>query len=63
MTQQFTPVFYKVLYSNFGFIFDELERDNPGFFEMNRDKQWTLLKTKVEGMIPAAPVITPFPKV
>jgi hypothetical protein len=63
MTQQFTPVFYKVLYSNFGFIFDELERDNSGFFEMNRDKQWVLLKAKVEGMIPAAPVITPFPKV
>jgi hypothetical protein len=59
MSQSFTPKFYKTLYSVFGFVFDELERDNPGFYLLNRAKQWGLLKAKVESYIPEekAPVL------
>lgn len=53
MSQAYVPEFYKVLYSTFGFIFDELERETPGYYMLNRAKQWELLKAKVESMIPA----------
>lgn len=63
MSQSYTPAFYKTLYSIFGFVFDELERENPGYFMLNRAKQWELLKAKVESYIPQnkpiAPVFTP----
>lgn len=52
LSQPFVPEFYKTLYSTFGFIFDELERENPGYYLLNRAKQWELLKAKVETMIP-----------
>ena len=52
MSQKYVPGFYKVLYSSYGWIFDELEMDNPGYYAMNRSKQWELLKAKVETMIP-----------
>lgn len=52
MTQKYVPEFYKVLYSVYGFVFDELERDNPGFYTMIRSKQWELLKAKIESLIP-----------
>jgi len=60
MSQSYTPEFYKVLYSTFGFIFDELERENPGFYMLNRAKQWTLLEAKVISLLPEkkAPVMT-----
>ena len=59
MSQAYVPEFYKVLYSTFGFIFDELERETPGYYMLNRAKQWELLKAKVESMIPAktSPVV------
>jgi hypothetical protein len=53
MSQGFVPAFYKTLFSVYGFVFDELERETPGFYFLNRAKQWELLKAKVEGMIPA----------
>jgi uncharacterized protein (DUF1499 family) len=52
MTQSYTPEFYKVLYSVFGFVFDELERENPGFYELNRAAQYKLLQTKITNLIP-----------
>lgn len=56
MSQRFVPDFYKTLYAVYGFVFDELERENPGFYTMIRSKQWELLKAKVESMIPTASV-------
>jgi len=60
MTQSYVPEFYKVLYSTFGFIFDELEAENPGFYLMNRAKQRELLTAKVTSLIPEkkAPVFS-----
>jgi hypothetical protein len=60
MTQSYVPEFYKVLYSTFGFIFDELDAENPGFYLMNRAKQRELLTKKVTSLIPEkkAPVFT-----
>jgi predicted DNA-binding protein YlxM (UPF0122 family) len=52
MSQSYTPEFYKVLYSTFGFIFDDLERETPGFYMLNRAKQWALLEAKVTSLIP-----------
>lgn len=59
MTQSYVPEFYKVLYSTFGFIFDELEAENPGFYMLNRAKQRELLTKKVTSMVPEkkAPVL------
>lgn len=59
MSQNYVPEFYKVLYSTFGFIFDELEMENPGYYLFNRSKQWELLSNKVQSMIPEkkAPVM------
>jgi hypothetical protein len=47
------------LYSTFGFIFDDLERETPGFYMLNRAKQWTLLEAKVISLIPEkkAPIL------
>ena len=61
MSQSYTPEFYKVLYSTFGFIFDELERETPGFYMLNRAKQWKLLEAKVTSLIPEKkePVLFP----
>jgi len=60
MTQSYVPEFYKVLYSTFGFIFDELEAETPGFYLLNRKKQRDLLTAKVTSMIPEkkAPVFS-----
>ena len=52
MSQPYTPQFYKTLYSVFGFVFDELEMENPGFFNLNRAAQWKLLQAKIEGYDP-----------
>lgn len=52
MAQKYVPDFYKTLYSVYGIIFDELERENPGYYSLNKSKQWELLKAKVESMIP-----------
>jgi hypothetical protein len=59
MAQSHVPKFYKVLYSVYGFVFDELERENPTYYSLARQKQWELLKAKVESMIPqeVAPVL------
>ncbi len=59
MAQSHVPKFYKVLYSVYGFVFDELERENPTYYSLARSKQWELLKKKVEMMIPeeVAPVL------
>jgi hypothetical protein len=61
MTQNYTPEFYKVLYNVFGFVFDELERENPGFYELNRAAQYKLLQTKIASLIPEKkePVLFP----
>lgn len=40
--------YIKVLYSNYGYIFDELERENKGFYEYEENKQIELIKAKVE---------------
>ena len=55
MAQSYVPKFYKVLYSSFGFVFDEVERENPGFYNLNRAKQWELLKAKVESLMASEP--------
>jgi hypothetical protein len=62
MTQSFTPTSAKVLFSCFGFIFDDLEMANPGFFELNRKAQKDLLDKSVLELTPApapAPVFNP----
>ena len=48
MAQNYVPKFYKVLYSVYGFIFDEIEMENPGFYNLNKEKQWAIIKAKVE---------------
>jgi uncharacterized protein (DUF1499 family) len=50
MTQNYVPISAKVLYSVFGFIFDDLERENEGFYELNRTAQ------KVLTPAPVAPI-------
>ena len=52
MSQPYTPEFYKVLYSVFGFVFDDLERETPGFYELNRAAQYKLLQAKIATLIP-----------
>lgn len=63
MSQRYVPEFYKTLYSSFGFIFDDIERATPGFYSLNRSKQWELISAKVNEIMqqttPAAPVLPP----
>jgi len=62
MSQSFVPKFYKVLYSAYGWIFDDLERENKGFWALNRTRQWELLDAKVNEYLAAdepEPVFTP----
>jgi hypothetical protein len=61
MTQTFTPVSIKVLYSCFGFLFDDLEMANPGFYELNRAAQKILIDKRVAELIPkpVAPIFQP----
>lgn len=40
-----------VLYSSYGFIFDLILLDNPGFWEMNKKKQVEVLYAKVDELI------------
>jgi predicted DNA-binding protein YlxM (UPF0122 family) len=71
MSQPYVPEAKKVLYSTFGYIFDELETDNPGFYLMNRAKQKQILQAKIETLIPekkapilfAPPVIEETPEI
>jgi len=43
--------FTKVLWSNSGYIFDQIELETPLFYDLARDKQWELIKTKVKEII------------
>jgi hypothetical protein len=52
MTQNYVPVSAKVLYSCFGFIFDDLDRENPGFYFLNQDAQFALLTAKLATLTP-----------
>lgn len=45
------PKFYKVLYSCYGFIFDELEMEDPNFFVLAPAKQWDKIKVKIESIM------------
>ena len=47
MAGPYIPNEVKVLYSNFGNIFDELERENENFYELNSLKQKELIGAKV----------------
>ena len=62
MTQTFTPVSIKVLYSCFGFLFDDLEMANPGFYELNRAAQRILIDKRVAELTPKVSVPTLFEK-
>jgi hypothetical protein len=52
MAQSYVPQIYKTLYSTFGFIFDEIERETPGFYTLNRTKQWEIIEKKLLEMAP-----------
>lgn len=52
MATNFVPKFYKTLYSAYGFIFDEIEREDPAFYTYTRQKQWAIIEAKVNAMIP-----------
>ena len=63
--------FTKVFYANFGYVFDEIEREQAGvdFYYLARDKQWALIEKKVNEIIvevdadaPEEPVIAPIEK-
>jgi hypothetical protein len=57
------PEKIKVLDDNYGWIFDELEMENPGFYDMPKLKQKELIDAKVEQIIeenpPSEPQYTP----
>jgi hypothetical protein len=53
------PKYIKVLYSNYGYIFDELERENKNFFDMEENKQIELIKAKVEEIIGTLEEVAP----
>ncbi len=60
------PLKKKVLYFNFGWIFSDIERENPGFYSMPFEDQNTLVDAKLDEIIAeneaqrvgTAPVIT-----
>ena len=43
--------FTKVLWSNSGYIFDQLEMENPEFYDLPRDKQWKFITAMVNKII------------
>ena len=54
------PKYVKILYSNYGYIFDELERENKGFYDYEETKQLDLIRKKVEqitGTLEQAPTL------
>lgn len=46
-----TTKFYKVLFENYENIFNEIDLETPDFYIMDRNKQWDIIKTKVEELI------------
>jgi len=48
MSSSNVPKQIKVLYSNFGYIFEELERENKNFYDLEENKQIELIRKKVE---------------
>jgi len=46
-----TTKFYKVLFENYENIFNEIDLETSDFYIMDRNKQWEILKVKVEGLI------------
>jgi len=60
MAQNYVPKFYKVLYSVYGFLFDEIEMENPGFYNLNKEKQWAIIKAKVEEYMEEEPPVIEF---
>lgn len=47
------PLPKRVLYANLGWIFDEIEMDNPGFYKMPHDAQRIIVDAKVQSIIEA----------
>lgn len=46
-----TTKFYKVLFENYENIFNEIDLETPDFYIMDRNKQWDIIKVKVEELI------------
>jgi hypothetical protein len=46
-----TTKFYKVFFENYENIFNEIDLETPEFYTMNRNKQWDILRDKVEELI------------
>ena len=46
-----TTKFYKVLFENYENIFNEIDLETSDFYIMDRNKQWEILKVKVEELI------------
>lgn len=50
-----TPLFNKVLWANYGFIFDEIEMESyyngEDFYKFSRKRQWEIIKAKTQEII------------
>jgi len=55
MSSNHIPQQKKILYANMGYVFDELARETPNFFDMEETKQIELINAKVEEIIKSLP--------
>ena len=49
------PLRERLLWANFGWLFDTIERENPTFYELTRDKQRAIIDTHIEEIIKNMP--------
>lgn len=51
ITTDLVTDFNKVLYANYGTILDDLDREYENFYKLVPNKQWGLIKAKVDGLL------------
>lgn len=59
MSGNLIPKKVKVLYANFGNIFDSLENENENFYELSFEKQKVLIDAKVDILMNELEASTP----
>ena len=59
MSGNLIPKKVKVLYANFGNIFDSLENENENFYELSFEKQKALVDAKVDMLMNELEASTP----